>query len=172
MQVTRTATLVAIEFGASWPRWLDVGKPGLGADGAAAGASCIVTVAQHYEGVPSSLVTQVASRITRMEQAGWQLGNVVLACNGRSDADALTARSVLARGLLEHLRNRAHRAGAEFVLALGQAHDARAVQALAKLRATLAPPPHAGQSVRVSVRLGQDQPLHAGKPAPSSSAAA
>ena len=50
----RNATLVVIEYGASWPRWLDPSHSG-----------DMAVVAQHYEGEPSSLITQVASRVTR-----------------------------------------------------------------------------------------------------------
>lgn len=89
----RSATMVVIEFSAAWPRWL---KPAAGGD--------MAVVAQHYEGHPSSLVTQVASRTTRLEAVGWSLDNLVLVSNGRADADAVAARSILARGLLSRLR--------------------------------------------------------------------
>ncbi len=91
--VSRSATMVVIEFSAAWPRWL---KPASGGD--------MAVVAQHYEGHPSSLVTQVASRTTRLEAVGWSMENIVLVSNGRVDADAIAARSILARGLLSRLR--------------------------------------------------------------------
>jgi hypothetical protein len=158
----RTATLVVIEYGGSWPRWLDVGTPGLGAKPQAAAAACVMMVAQHYEGLPSSLLTQVASRVTRMESAGWSLGNVVLVCNERVDVEAVTARSILARGLVERARARPTVRGGvvDFVLALAEHSDGRARQALVKLAATLeTPPPHTG-CVRLSVRIGQGEPLY------------
>lgn len=89
---SRNATLVVIEFGASWPRWLDPSHSG-----------DMAVVAQHYEGAPSSLITQVASRVTRLEAKGWQLKAVVLVSNGRCEGDAVATRSVLARGLLARL---------------------------------------------------------------------
>ena len=91
--VQRSATMVVIEFSAAWPRWL---KPASGGD--------MAVVAQHYEGHPSSLVTQVASRTTRLEAVGWQLDRIVLVSNGRVDPDAIAARSILARGLHARLR--------------------------------------------------------------------
>jgi hypothetical protein len=87
------ATLVVIEFGASWPRWLDPSDAG-----------DMAVVAQHYEGKPCSLIAQVASRVTRLEARGWLLKAVVLVSNGRSEPDAKAARSILARGLVAHLR--------------------------------------------------------------------
>lgn len=87
------ATMVVIEFSAAWPRWL---KP--------ASDGHMAVVAQHYEGHPSSLVTQVATRTTRLERLGWNIRTIVIVSNGRSDADALAARSILSRGLLSRLR--------------------------------------------------------------------
>lgn len=89
----RNATLVVIEFGASWPRWLDPGAIGDTA-----------VVAQHYEGPPESLITQVESRVSRLTAAGWRFEDVVLVSNGRADLDSLAARSFLARELLTFLR--------------------------------------------------------------------
>jgi len=75
---SRKATLVVIEFGASWPRWLDPTHSG-----------DMAVVAQHYEGEPSSLITQVASRVTRLEAKGWQLKAIVLvhrpSCRNRQE---------------------------------------------------------------------------------------
>ncbi len=92
-RIVRSATMVVIEFSAAWPRWL---KPTAGGD--------MAVVAQHYEGHPSSLVTQVASRTTRLEAVGWSLDKIVIVSNGRTDADSVAARSILARGLLSRLR--------------------------------------------------------------------
>ncbi len=59
----RPATLVVIEFGASWPRWLNpTGDRG-----------DLAVVAQHYAGPPTDLITQVAMRVTRLQARGWQL---------------------------------------------------------------------------------------------------
>ena len=90
---SRKATLVVIEFGASWPRWLDPSESG-----------DMAVVAQHYEGAPSSLITQVASRVTRLEAKGWHLNAVVFVSNGRCEGDSAAARSILAHGLLSRLR--------------------------------------------------------------------
>lgn len=89
----RSASMVVIEFSAAWPKWL---KP--------VGSGDMAVVAQHYEGHPSSLVTQVASRTTRLEAVGWTLDRIILVSNGRADPDAIAARSILARGLLSRLR--------------------------------------------------------------------
>src|SRR3954471_12647127 len=89
----RPATLVVIEFGASWPRWLNpTGDRG-----------DLAVVAQHYAGLPTALITQVAMRVTRLSARGWQLSAMVLVSNGRTDAQTSAARSILARGLLAHL---------------------------------------------------------------------
>ena len=55
---SRPATLVVIEFGASWPRWMNPAHTG-----------DLAVVAQHYEGLPTDLVAQVANRITRLNHA-------------------------------------------------------------------------------------------------------
>jgi hypothetical protein len=89
----RPATLVVIEFGASWPRWLN--PSGDRGD--------LAVVAQHYAGLPTDLITQVAMRVTRLQARGWQLQQMVLVSNGRADAQTAAARSILARGLLAHL---------------------------------------------------------------------
>lgn len=90
---SRKATLVVIEFGASWPRWLDPSESG-----------DMAVVAQHYEGAPSSLITQVASRITRLEAKGWHMNAIVFVSNGCCESDSIAARSILAHGLLSRLR--------------------------------------------------------------------
>lgn len=88
----REARLVVIEFGASWPAWLSVGEHGHTA-----------VVAQHYEGQPMDLVTQVASRVSKLEQQGWRATRLVLALNARIDPEAVTSRQVLGRGLVARL---------------------------------------------------------------------
>lgn len=129
MAQARKATLVVIEFGASWPRWLHPSQSG-----------DMAVVAQHYPGAPSSLVTQVASRVTRLESMGWQLSQMVFVSNGQTDRDASASRSVLVRGLLARLRdisdgafvmtcceNASGRAARELI-ALGRALDSVAVR--------------------------------------------
>ena len=79
--------LVVIEFGASWPGWFDPNEHG-----------DMAVVAQHYQGHPGSLVTQVGSRVARLESRGWRLEAMVLVSNGRTEPDDSAARAVLARG--------------------------------------------------------------------------
>ena len=140
----RKATLVVIEFGGSWPRWLEPSRAGE-----------TVVVAQHYEGEPSSLVTQVASRITRLEATGWHLGSTVLVANGRTDSDAFAARAVLARGLLARL---VRSGGGELALTVDDKLGGRARQELTGLAAAL-DIDAVGTGVRVSVRVGNAEPL-------------
>lgn len=132
------ATMVVIEFSATWPRWL---KPGAGD---------MALVAQHYEGAPASLVTQVASRTARLEAVGWQMGTLVLVSNGRTDPEAVAARSVLARSLLARMRQRG---GGSMVLALDERLGKRAAAQLRELAAAL----HrtsAAAGVTLAVRVG------------------
>lgn len=144
MTTEKNATLVVIEFGGSWPRWLEPSRPGETA-----------VVAQHYEGAPTSLVTQVASRIARLESTGWELGTTVLVANGRTDSDAFAARAVLARGLLARL---AHSGGGDLVLTIDDKLGARACQELTGLAAAL-DIDAVGTGVRVMVRIGRSEPL-------------
>ncbi len=142
--MTRDATLVVIEFGASWPRWL---MPSKGGD--------LAVVAQHYEGEPKSLVTQVANRISRLEATGWRLDSTVIVANERTDGAAFAARSVLARGLLARLSKCG---GGELTLTLSDAATARACQNLMGLAAAL--DADAGRAgVRVSLRIGERAPV-------------
>jgi hypothetical protein len=90
----------------------------------------MAVVAQHYEGHPSSLITQVASRITRLEAMGWRLDAMVFVSNGRTDPDAVAARSVLTRGLLARLSSTA---GGRFILTSTDAVDSRACRQLVAL---------------------------------------
>jgi hypothetical protein len=132
------ATMVVIEFSAAWPRWL---KPGAGD---------MALVAQHYEGAPASLVTQVASRTTRLEAVGWQMKTLVLVSNGRTDPDAVAARSVLTRSLLARMRQKG---GGSMVLALDERLGRRAAAQLRDLAAAL----HrtsAAAGVTLAVRVG------------------
>jgi hypothetical protein len=144
MTMQSEATLVVIEFGASWPRWLEPSRPGETA-----------VVAQHYEGEPTSLVTQVASRITRLEARGWTAATTILVVNGRTDAAAFAARSVLARGLLARL---ARSGGGELVLATDETASPRARQELSGLAAAL-DVDAVGSGVRIVARVGRREPL-------------
>ena len=133
----RPATLVVIEFGASWPRWLNpTGDRG-----------DLAVVAQHYAGPPTDLITQVAMRVTRLQARGWQLSAMVLVSNGRTDAPTSAARSVLARGLLAHL---AGSGGGSFALSVDGYLGRRAEHNLSALAAALE---SVALSSRVELRL-------------------
>jgi hypothetical protein len=140
----RPATLVVIEYGGSWPRWLEPGQPGDTA-----------VVAQHYEGHPSSLLTQVASRLTRLEAMGWCFDAIVLVSNGRADTEACAARSVLARGLMARLKSLY---SANFVLSVDETLGRKGIHALIGLAAALdgnLPP-----SIELGVRIGSGPPIY------------
>ncbi len=122
----RPATLVVIEFGASWPRWLN--PTGEGGD--------LAVVAQHYAGLPTDLITQVAMRVTRLQARGWQLSAMVLVSNGRADAHTAAARSILARGLLAHLGASGR---GRFVLSVDSYLGQRAEHNLSSLATALEP---------------------------------
>jgi hypothetical protein len=141
---SRPATLVVIEFGASWPRWLNP-----------AHAGDLAVVAQHYEGLPTDLVAQVASRVTRLTQANWQLDEVVLVANGRTDPDAAAARSVLARGMIGHLKGAG---GCQLTLSLSEAHGRRATHELTMLAAALEPVAIVSE-LSLCVRVGETEPV-------------
>lgn len=138
--VRRSATMVVIEFSAAWPRWL---KPASGGD--------MAVVAQHYEGHPSSLVTQVASRTTRLEAVGWSMETIVLVSNGRVDPDAIAARSILARGLMSRLRLLGR---GELILTVDERLGRRAASDLRALSATLERSLR-GAPVVLSARIGE-----------------
>jgi len=139
------ATLVVIEYSASWPRWLNP-----------AHAGDVAVVAQHYEGLPSDLVTQVASRVTRLNQAGWQVDAVVLVSNGRSDPDSSAARSVLARGLLAHLKSSG---GGHLTLCVSEALGRRATHELSTLAAAVESVARAAE-LSLSIRIGDEAPIY------------
>lgn len=142
---TRSATMVVIEFSAAWPRWL---KPAVGGD--------MAVVAQHYEGHPSSLVTQVASRMTRLEGVGWALRDIVVVSNGRTDADSIAARSILTRGLVSRLR---HVGGGHLTLTVDEKLGRRASSDLRSLAASLESS-LPGTRVGLTARVGE-QSWHA-----------
>ncbi|MEI9952593.1 MAG: hypothetical protein WDO74_27340 [Pseudomonadota bacterium] len=140
---SRKATLVVIEFGASWPRWLDPSHSG-----------DMAVVAQHYEGAPSSLITQVASRVTRLEAKGWQLNAVVFVSNGRCEGDSAAARSILAHGLLSRLRAAG---GGHFALTVDERHGRRACHNLALLAESMAKAARLG-GIMLSAHAGEQTP--------------
>ena len=142
---SRPAALVVIEFGASWPRWLNP-----------AHAGDLAVVAQHYEGPPTDLVAQVASRTQRLTQAGWQLDEVILVVNGRSDAEAVAARSVLSRGLLALVRQSG---GCHLTLSVSEALGRRASHSLTMLAVALEPTARAADMV-LAVRIGEEAPVY------------
>ena len=119
------ATLVVIEFGGSWPSWLE---PGCTTNGNMA------VVAQHYEGHPSELLTQVANRISRLENGGWDRQRGVLVSNGRVDPDAETSRGVLCRGLMARLEAMGR---GQLVLTYGTTDDRRVERGLMRWVRTL-----------------------------------
>ena len=120
---TRSATLVVIEFGACWPRWLEPNGP-----------SDMAVVGQHYEGPPSSLVLQVESRVGRLLTGGWHINQIVLVSNGQSGLEALSARSLLTRRLLGQLLLAG---GGELVLTVRAELGPRACETLTALCASL-----------------------------------
>lgn len=122
----RPKTLVVIEFGASWPGWLNP----------TADRGDLVVVAQHYAGPPTDLITQVAMRVSRLQSRDWQLSAMVLVSNGRADVPTAAARSILARGLLAHL---AASGGGSFVLSVDAYLGRRAEHDLTALATALEP---------------------------------
>ncbi len=140
----RNATLVVIEFGASWPSWQDPGQAGNTA-----------VVAQHYEGEPGSLLTQVESRTQRLLAMGWRINEIVLVSNGRGDVDALAARALLARALLRKLKQDG---GASLTFSVTAELGARAVHALNALESALRGSALAS-GVELSVYVDTREPL-------------
>jgi hypothetical protein len=133
----RPKTLVVIEFGASWPRWLAPNED----------RGDLAVVAQHYAGPPTDLIAQVALRMTRLSSRGWQLSTVVLVSNGRVDVPTAAARAVLARGLLAHL---AASGGGSFALSVDNYLGRRAENNLQHLAQALEP---VARVNRVQLRL-------------------
>lgn len=144
MSGEQQATLVVIEFGASWPKWLEPSCSGH-----------LVVVAQHYEGEPGSLIRQVASRLTRLQAGHWKIGSMVLVANDRVDPEAFAARSVLARGLMARLRQMG---GGDLVLTVDDGAGARVCQALTGL-ASAVDRDAVGSAVGINVRLGRQPPI-------------
>jgi hypothetical protein len=149
---SQNARLLVIEFGASWPRWLSP-----------TAADHMVVVAQHYEGPPESLIAQVTNRLSRLVMTGWRIEDAVLVSNGRTDDDALWARSVLARGLLRHLREVG---GSRLVLYVAKELGERARHTLTTLSQTLQENAR-GAAIGLGVRIGDDSPEFVGQDLPS-----
>ncbi|MGC4092881.1 MAG: hypothetical protein QM756_34350 [Polyangiaceae bacterium] len=143
---SQNATLVVIEFGASWPRWLSPTS-----------ADHMAVVAQHYEGTPASLIIQVANRLSRLVTTGWRIEDAILVSNGRSDGESLSARSELARGLLLHLREVS---GARLLLSVAKELGERPEQALTALSRTLRDSAR-GSGIALGVRIGEAAPVYA-----------
>ena len=139
------ATLVVIEYGGAWPSWLPPAQTG-----------AVAVVAQHYEGEPISLVAQVANRVTRLEASGWRFASIVVVSNGRVEPQWLSARAVLARGLLCRLKKSQ---GARLVLSVDPRMGKRACNGLTALGAAL-DEDALGSGVSVSVRHGLEEPIH------------
>ncbi len=140
----RTATLVVIEFGASWPGWLEPSQNG-----------DMAVVAQHYQGHPGSLVTQVANRVARLESRGWRLDAMVLVSNGKIDPEDSAARAVLARGLMANLKRSG---GGELVLTLDDRAPGRARHSLTALAAGI-DREAVGTNVVIGMRFGKNAPI-------------
>jgi hypothetical protein len=115
----------------------------------------MAVVAQHYEGAPSSLITQVASRVTRLEARDWRLRAIVLVSNGRCEGDSVAARSVLARGLLARLREAG---GGHFALTVDERYGRRARHNLMHLAESLDSDANLG-GVALSTFAGEHTPL-------------
>lgn len=147
----QNATLVVIEYGASWPSWLSP-----------SGSGNMAVVAQHYEGAASSIVTQVANRLSRIVNVGWRIDDIVLVSNGRTDLDALSARSQLARGLLLHLREVG---GVRFVFTVPAKLGRRAGHTLITLTASLQETALTS-GIALCVRIGDRDPVYA-RPLPA-----
>ena len=141
----QNATLVVIEFGASWPRWLSPTS-----------ADHMAVVAQHYEGSPTSLIAQVANRLSRLVTTGWRIEDAILVSNGRTDAEALAARAALARGLLLHLREVN---GSRFLLSVAKELGERPSRTLSALSHELRASAR-GSGIALGVRLGDADPLY------------
>lgn len=129
-----------VEWGASWPRWLDPTQTGN-----------VIVVAQHYEGTPESILTQVASRVARVHEFGWRLDRALLSINPRSEDVFRSARARLARRLLGIV---SEARGSELLLSLDEGAGPEAAQELIDLTWELEAEP-AARDVRISLRLGE-----------------
>lgn len=142
---SHNATLVVIEFGASWPRWLSPTS-----------SDHMAVVAQHYEGSANSLITQVANRLSRLVTTGWRIDDAILVSNGRTDIEAISARATLARGLISYLREVS---GSRFLLSVAKEHSERPGHNLASLARALREAA-LGNGIALGVRVGDDAPQY------------
>lgn len=136
----RSGSLVVVEWGASWPRWLDPTQTGH-----------VIVVAQHYEGSPESILTQVASRVSRVHEFGWRLDRALLSVSHRSEHVFRSARARLAQRLLGIV---SEARGSELLLSVDQAAGPELAQELIDLSWELETEP-AAANVRISLRLGE-----------------
>ena len=105
---------------------------------------------------PVSLVNQVASRLTKLENKRWRFSSMVLVSNGRVEPEWTAARAVLARGLLSRLKKSA---GCRLVLSVDPRTGRRACYTLDALAAAM-DEEAIGSGVSVSVRHGLGDPLY------------
>ena len=137
-QLERETTMVVIEYGASWPRWLDTTP-----------CDTLVVVAQHYDGKPTELLEQIKNRLLRLQQDGSSVKTLVYVCNVHNDPATRSGRAVVARGLFGPL---ASVEGSQLVLSNDTVREPAAM-AFSALAATLeSDAAHAG--VRLGLRLG------------------
>lgn len=141
----QNATLVVIEFGASWPRWLSPTS-----------ADHTAVVAQHYEGSAHSLIAQVSSRLSRLVNTGWRIDEAILVSNGRTDIEAIAARAVLVRGLLQHLRDVS---GSRLLLSVKKEFGQRPGHTLASLSQALRENA-LGSGIALGIRVGEEAPRY------------
>lgn len=142
-QHLRETTLVVIEYGASWPCWLDT-TPN----------ENLVVVAQHYAGKPAALLEQVKNRLLRVQQAGAHVKTLVFVCNGYTDPAARSARACVARGLFDPLLCLD---GSQLVLSNDGLREPAALAFTALLATLESDAALAG--VRLSMRLGSSPPI-------------
>ena len=98
---------------------------------------------------------------------GWQLDEVVLVTNGRTDPDSAAARSVLARGLVGHLKGNG---GCQLTLSASETYGRRATHELTSLAAALEPVTLISE-LSLCVRVGETAPVFSRPPAPRTLAA-
>ncbi len=145
------ATLVVIEYGASWPRWLHRRTPAISLSSRSTTKACRPISSRRW---------QAASHASIKLPGRWD--EVVQVANGRSDPDSIAARSVLARGLLAHLKSAG---GRHLTLCVSEALGRRATHELTALAAALESVALASD-LSLSVRVGEDTPVYS-RPAPS-----
>ncbi len=80
--------IVAMEVGSRWPLWSNrvrVGVPHL------------VTIVQHSDQTVASLVSRVLKLVASTQAKSRRVGTLVIACNERSDRNALIARAQMVK---------------------------------------------------------------------------